>query len=179
MKYFVTIDKDREYALEIEEEGKSTRVKMGDQQFSIDISYLADGKSFVAIVDQQPYLVICKIMNHKLQGLFLNKPFEFLVEDTEDNLLRKIVKHSEGDLPKAIVECPINGVVTRIAAERGSHVAKDEPIIIIEAMKMENVFTSPIEGELSEICVKSGQVVKPDQILFVVEKKKEEKQGNE
>jgi biotin carboxyl carrier protein len=173
MKYFVTIDKGREYQIEIEDDGKGSRVKIGDKQYSIDIGYLSDGKSMVAMVDQKPYLLICKLMNHKLQGLFLNRPFEFIVEDVEENLLRKIAKTQDSDKPKAIIECPINGVVTRIAVERGTKVSKDEPIIIIEAMKMENVFASPMDGELTEVCVKSGQVVKPDQILFVVEKKEE------
>jgi biotin carboxyl carrier protein len=178
MKYFVTIDKDREYEIEIENEGKGTRVKMGEKQFVIDISYLGDGKSLVAMVDQKPYLLIAKLMNHKLQGLFLNRPFEFLVEDVEENLLRKIAKREESDQPRAIVECPINGIVTRIAVEKGVRVVKDEPVIIIEAMKMENVFASPMDGELTEICVKSGEVVKPDQVLFVVEKKEEGRNEN-
>ena len=48
----------------------------------------------------------------------------------------------------------------------GQKVKKDEPLIILEAMKMENVLCSPVDGVIKEILVNTKQTVEKNTVLI-------------
>jgi propionyl-CoA carboxylase alpha chain len=53
---------------------------------------------------------------------------------------------------------PMPGTVVRVAAA-GERVAAGDPVVVIEAMKMEHVIRAPAAGVVGEACVAAGQVV--------------------
>ena len=171
MKYFVTLDGKKEYEIDIEEFGKKFKTKIENKAYTIEILWTRDDVSFVALVNNRSYVVAAKLVNNKLEGLFLNRPFSFLVEDVDDNLMRKIAAKSIKALPETVVKSPFNGVVTRVAANQGVKIRKDDPVLIIESMKMENVFAAPADGIVANIMVKQGETVTKDQVLFSIDTK--------
>ena len=62
---------------------------------------------------------------------------------------------------------PIAGKVLKILTTP-TRVKKNDPILIIESMKMENRIVSPSAGLLSNLTVKEGQSIKAGEVLFVV-----------
>jgi len=76
-------------------------------------------------------------------------------------------KASEGD-PKQ-VGAPMPGMVVRIAVQQGQSVAKGEPLLALEAMKMETVIAAPADGRIKTIHVKSGAVVAARDLLITLE----------
>ncbi|MFR9750635.1 acetyl/propionyl/methylcrotonyl-CoA carboxylase subunit alpha [Nocardia sp. 004] len=69
---------------------------------------------------------------------------------------------------------PMPGSVIRLGAEAGSHVEQGQPILWLEAMKMEHVIAAPTAGVLSAINVTAGQQVDVGAVLAVVEPATEE-----
>ncbi|OZC97556.1 acetyl/propionyl-CoA carboxylase subunit alpha [Rhodococcus sp. 06-235-1A] len=63
---------------------------------------------------------------------------------------------------------PMPGSVIRIAAVQGDTVTAGQPILWLEAMKMEHTVTAPADGVLTELNVKQGQQVEVGQVLAVV-----------
>lgn len=61
------------------------------------------------------------------------------------------------------------GKVVEVLVEVGDSVTRDQGLLIIEAMKMENEVKSPATGEVKEIRVSPGQAVESGQVLAVVE----------
>jgi len=68
----------------------------------------------------------------------------------------------------AEIKAPMPGKVFKIVAEVGDHVNAGDPIIILEAMKMEAAVNSTVSGTVSEINVKVGDQVSGDQVLAMV-----------
>jgi biotin carboxyl carrier protein len=169
MKYFVTLDKNREYEIDVEPFDKSSKIKVGQNTYIIDVLWTTDEVSFVALVNNKPYPVAAKWIGSELTGVFLNRPFSFLIEDIDDNMLRKISVDTQSQVSDNVVKSPLSGVVTRIIAEANSHVQTGDPILIIEAMKMENVFNAPCDGRVTKILVKPNEQVKPEQLLYIFE----------
>jgi len=66
------------------------------------------------------------------------------------------------------VKAPIPGLVTRLFVERGAHVSAGQPLLLIEAMKMENAIAAPREGTVSELFVTEGQRVTLGEVLAAV-----------
>jgi propionyl-CoA carboxylase alpha chain len=63
---------------------------------------------------------------------------------------------------------PMPGSVIRIAAAQGDTVTAGQPILWLEAMKMEHTVIAPADGVLAELNVQQGQQVEVGQVLAVV-----------
>jgi biotin carboxyl carrier protein len=72
-----------------------------------------------------------------------------------------------GDGPQRIV-APMPGRIARILVKKGEPVQPRQPIIVIEAMKMENELRAAADGTLAEIHVQDGQSVEAGALLAVV-----------
>jgi biotin carboxyl carrier protein len=67
------------------------------------------------------------------------------------------------------VVAPMPGLILDIMAAVGDTVEKGTPIMMMEAMKMENEIPAPITGTIQEIRVKNGDRVSTDQVLAVIQ----------
>ncbi|MFI7224868.1 acetyl/propionyl/methylcrotonyl-CoA carboxylase subunit alpha [Nonomuraea angiospora] len=79
-----------------------------------------------------------------------------------------------GDRPGAaaqgdgVVRSPMPGTVLVVKAQAGDRVTEGQPLVIVEAMKMEHTVTAPRDGVVSELAVQAGQPVDMDAVLAVV-----------
>ncbi|GAA1913389.1 biotin carboxylase N-terminal domain-containing protein [Nocardioides hwasunensis] len=64
---------------------------------------------------------------------------------------------------------PMPGTVVRILADAGAQVVAGDPILVLEAMKMQHTVTAPHDGTVAEIDVEPGVQVASGQVLAVVE----------
>ena len=72
-----------------------------------------------------------------------------------------------GGGPQRIV-APMPGRITRVLVKKGQPVQLRQPIIVIEAMKMENELRAAADGTLAEIHVQDGQSVEAGALLAVI-----------
>ena len=63
---------------------------------------------------------------------------------------------------------PMPGSVLRVLAEPGAEVAAGQPLIVLEAMKMEHTVAAPADGTLTEVPVRPGDQVTSGQLLAVL-----------
>ena len=61
------------------------------------------------------------------------------------------------------------GSVISVLAEAGSNVTEGQPLLVLEAMKMQHTVTAPTDGVLAQINVKPGTQVAAGEVLAVVE----------
>jgi propionyl-CoA carboxylase alpha chain len=64
---------------------------------------------------------------------------------------------------------PLPGSVVRIDASVGDEVSVGQPMLLLEAMKMQHRIDAPATGTVTEICVKEGEQVKLGAVLAVVQ----------
>jgi 3-methylcrotonyl-CoA carboxylase alpha subunit len=67
------------------------------------------------------------------------------------------------------VETQMPGAIVRILVSVGDEVEVGTPVIVVEAMKMENEFKAPVAGVVSEILVQEGQTVDAGAGLLVID----------
>ncbi|SDG05675.1 acetyl-CoA/propionyl-CoA carboxylase, biotin carboxylase, biotin carboxyl carrier protein [Sinosporangium album] len=68
-----------------------------------------------------------------------------------------------------VVRSPMPGTVLVVKAAVGEQVAEGQPLMIVEAMKMEHTVAAPVAGTVAELAVRAGQAVEMDAVLAVVE----------
>ena len=66
------------------------------------------------------------------------------------------------------ISSPMPGSVIAVHAEAGTPVTKGQPLVVVEAMKMEHTLTAPLDGTVGEVLVRVGQQVKVDELLVTV-----------
>ncbi|HXD93592.1 MAG TPA: biotin/lipoyl-containing protein [Bacteroidia bacterium] len=125
--------------------------------------------SFHVIKDNVSYNV--EIVNHNVA----EKSFQIKVNQTIYNLTVKDkydeLLHQLG-LDKAMVtkvsniKAPMPGLVLNILVEDGQEIKKGDALIVLEAMKMENILKSPTDGKVKKVAVKKGVAVEKGQILI-------------
>ncbi len=62
---------------------------------------------------------------------------------------------------------PFPGLIKNLLVAEGATVTKDQPILVLEAMKMDNDITAPCDGVVS-FCVTKGANVESDAVLAVI-----------
>lgn len=72
-------------------------------------------------------------------------------------------------LIKITVVAQLPGTIVRLLKSEGDVVDANEPVLILEAMKMENEITAPVKGKIKRIHVKEGQKVAKGDLLFEIE----------
>ena len=73
------------------------------------------------------------------------------------------VEPSEGT-----ITAPMPGIVLRYLVEVGQTVEAGVPVLVLEAMKMENSLPAPISGKVTSLPVEPGTTVAKDQVLAVI-----------
>ena len=66
------------------------------------------------------------------------------------------------------VEAPTPGNIVKVLVEVGVIVAKDQPLVVMEAMKMESEVKAPCAGKILEIHVSNGETVQASDLLFTI-----------
>jgi biotin carboxyl carrier protein len=61
------------------------------------------------------------------------------------------------------------GRVVRVLVEPGQEVAEGEPLIVVEAMKMQNEMKAPRAGRVASVKAEAGATVSAGDILVVIE----------
>ncbi|WP_433224602.1 acetyl/propionyl/methylcrotonyl-CoA carboxylase subunit alpha [Microtetraspora malaysiensis] len=95
-----------------------------------------------------------------------------------DGLAWPVVRHELGDpgdrarsggAADGVVRSPMPGTVLVIKAEVGDRVSAGQPLVVVEAMKMEHSVPAPVDGVVTELPVRIGQSVELDGVLARVE----------
>jgi biotin carboxyl carrier protein len=91
------------------------------------------------------------------------------LQDSYDQLVKKMGLNT-GILHKiSAIKAPMPGLVLSISIEAGQAVKQGDPLLILEAMKMENVIKSPGDGIVKKIVVEKGKPVDKGEILIEME----------
>jgi len=72
-------------------------------------------------------------------------------------------------LPDARLTALMPGRVVKLLAAKGDKVKKGQPLLIMEAMKMEHTIVSPREGVIDRVAFAENQLVPADAVLFAFE----------
>lgn len=101
--------------------------------------------------------------NHKFQTQNFNKDgtIQVFVDDMEAyiSLPGKVKGKKQGAVSEGSLQSPMPGKIFKVLKEVGAQVKKDEPILILEAMKMEHTIKAQKDGILKNIFFNEGEQV--------------------
>jgi len=93
--------------------------------------------------------------------------YSMLITDQFDELLHQLGMDTASTLKVSDIKAPMPGMVLKILAAEGEHVKKGGNLLVLEAMKMENIIKAPADVEIKTIKVKAGDKVEKNQVMLI------------
>ncbi|MBI5914875.1 MAG: biotin/lipoyl-binding protein [Bacteroidetes bacterium] len=91
---------------------------------------------------------------------------EVKIQDSFDRRVKKMGLKSNVAHKISAIKAPMPGLVLSVLVEPGQEVVHGDPLLILEAMKMENVIKSPGEGTVKLVLVTKGKPVDKGEVLI-------------
>ncbi len=88
------------------------------------------------------------------------------VQDHFDELLEKMGLNHLAAGVVSDIKAPMPGLVIEVMVEAGQSISKGDPVLILEAMKMENVLKAPADGTVQAVVVSKGSAVEKNAVLI-------------
>ena len=144
--------------------------KIKYQGKEVEIKLHEDPKGFSYIVwKNKKYMLDVIEKKQNRYTIMVNGVWHSFSVETPVSLKRKRYLEEQADASTAIsIEAPMPGKIVDILVEEGGEVKEGEPILILEAMKMQNEITSHISGNIQSISVKKGETVMKDDVLIEI-----------
>jgi biotin carboxyl carrier protein len=107
---------------------------------------------------------------HEIKLSINNKAFTLYLEEEILLKIKKNIHDNQNILKNKIqnIYSPIPGFISKICISINDNIKKNEPLVLIEAMKMENEIKIDKEGIIKDIFVKQKQLVEKNTLLFSI-----------
>lgn len=158
-KFKVKVNNSMEFDISNHDISKLDAVKISEAKYHI----LKKNKPFKA------ELVASNFNHKKYEVKVNNSTYNIEISNPLDLLINKMgfkfgkTKHVNS------IKAPMPGLILDIHVDKGQEVKEDEALLILEAMKMENVITSPRDGVIKSVSVSKGEAIDKGHLLIEFE----------
>lgn len=138
------------------------------QEVEFDCKHIGDDKFHLIIDDRSVKAQLLSMDKAKSSFLFLidGVEIELELEDQYDLLLDELGMEKGGGASVKNIQAPMPGLVLQVNVSVGDEISEDDPLIVLEAMKMENVIKAPKDVKIAAVEVEVGQKVDKGQVLI-------------
>jgi biotin carboxyl carrier protein len=149
----------------IERQGSGYLVKIGEKSIVVDLVTagrfvhslrLEDGRQYSLVHHRSGNQHDLTILGHSVQV------------EIVDPLALKRARSEDGLASTGVVSALMPGRVVRVLVKKGDSVQRGTPLVIFEAMKMENEIQAAVDGMVDEVFVQPGQTVESGAALVHV-----------
>ena len=150
-------------------EGKDNNIIDG-KAVPMDILEYRKGKFHVLIENRSYTAHILSVdrENKTCELMIGNKKISVQLRDQYDELLKEMGIQGGGKKVNDI-KAPMPGLVLQVMVENGQSIRKGDALLVLEAMKMENILKSPADGVIRKIQVAKGDKVEKNQVMISLE----------
>jgi biotin carboxyl carrier protein len=141
--------------------------RLNGKEFDLDLTKIEDHFYSVELDGKTYSIQVLPGDNPKKPKIRVNGiSYDTELIDKYDELIKSLGMENMTKVEIKELKSPMPGLVFKIDIKVGDPVQKGDPLMILEAMKMENVIKSRGEGVIAEIMVSEGQAVEKGELLI-------------
>lgn len=95
--------------------------------------------------------------------------YTITIEDELDQLVDRMGLNAEKEVILKDIKAPMPGLILEILVKNGQSIKPGDPILILSAMKMENIIKAEGAGIVKEILLDKGATVEKSQVIIEME----------
>lgn len=164
MRYYARVGAS-EYEIVIEKE----QVWVNDELIDVDMRQSGVPELYSMLFNGASYELLIEAERFEYAVTLLGEQFHIQIEDERTRKLnrgRTVPALPHGELA---VTAPIPGLIVKVLVEAGEKIEEEQPLVILEAMKMENEIRAQRSGIVKGISVVPGQRVEQNAPLLILE----------
>jgi acetyl/propionyl-CoA carboxylase alpha subunit len=165
-RYVVTVE-NREYEIDLEYHSENYRVKINGQSREIVYNHLGESR-FLLLVDRESVEADVRPAGTNGDRIVFMEGHEIPVSVENYHLAqaRKAAGISAHAAAETRLHAPMPGMVLKVMVSAGQQVTKSQPLVVIEAMKMENIIKARADAVVSVVHAIAGKSVEKGDILL-------------
>jgi biotin carboxyl carrier protein len=140
-------------------------IKIGKRDYEVKLK--ADEKlgTYILWKNRKYPVEIVRSRQNRYEILFNDISYTFTVETPFSLQRMKVLQSGKDKATAELVKAPMPGKIVDVLAREGAYIQRGEPIVILEAMKMQNEILSPVNGTITKISVKANSNVIKDELI--------------
>ncbi|MCU0431982.1 MAG: biotin/lipoyl-binding protein [Bacteroidia bacterium] len=166
-EYTVTVNGKEPHKVVLDAAGASTGTLNGEP-FAFDLIKDAAGRMHVLHKGRSHNVEILRSDKAaKTLTLLINgRSYDIQVADKFDLLLKSLGMDKASSAKVNELKAPMPGLVLDVVVSEGQEIKKGDALVVLEAMKMENILKAPADATVKKIAVKKGTAVEKNQVLI-------------
>jgi biotin carboxyl carrier protein len=168
-KRYVLHNNGQQHSAVIAHEGDSVALEIDDSApHPVDAAVVLNGRALSLRVDGRMYLIHLTGVDNKgsVAVTVRGRPLNLTVLDELHAQALESLGSAEGS---GTITSDIPGLVVEVKVKKGQKVHQGQPVVVVEAMKMQNELAAAVSGTVSELPISVGQTVNPGDPLVVIE----------
>lgn len=143
-------------------------IRIGKREYEVKLKHDEKHGTYILWKNRKYPVEIVRSRQNRYEILFNDISYTFTVETPFSLKRRKVLKTALGKPDTESVKAPMPGKIVDVLAREGSTVLRGEPLLILEAMKMQNEIQSPVKGKVIHVIAKPGSNVMKDDVMVEI-----------
>jgi glutaconyl-CoA/methylmalonyl-CoA decarboxylase subunit gamma len=143
-------------------------IKIGKREYEVKLKSDEKYGTYILWKNRKYPVEIVRSRQNKYEILFNNISYTFTIETPFSLQRMKVLNSNKGKVEKEYIKAPMPGKIIDVLVREGSSVLRGEPVVILEAMKMQNEILSPVNGIIEKISVRANTNVMKDDLLVEI-----------
>lgn len=160
---------DKNYPVTVRPIDDGYKISFENYRFYVTSRWLLGSKLFQCLINERSYSLQIEYLQGALNLTFMGSTVKALMFAPRAGELNKFMLKRDEEILQDDLVANMSGMVVDIKIEIGDKVSKGQPLVILEAMKMENVLVSPIDGKVVAINVEKGAPCSVGDVLIEIE----------
>jgi|TARA_B110000879_G_C11130801_1_gene495944 biotin carboxyl carrier protein len=143
-----------------------------EQINQLDMIYDAIGNQYHILKDGKSHKAQLSYNNNnpkEITILLNGTEHTVTIKDTVDQMVDKMGLSVVEDATAGDILAPMPGLILDIMVSAGDPIYKGDSLLILEAMKMENVIKAEADGIVKSVCLAKGDSVEKNQLIIEIE----------
>lgn len=143
-------------------------IRIGKRDYEVKLK--ADEKygTYILWKNRKYPVEIIRSRQNKYEILFNDISYTFTVETPFSLQRMKVLNANKGKAETEFIKAPMPGKIIDVLVREGANVLRGEPLVILEAMKMQNEIMSPVGGTVVKVSAKPNTNVMKDDLLVEI-----------
>jgi biotin carboxyl carrier protein len=143
-------------------------IKIGKRNYEVKLKSDEKFGTYILWKNRKYPVEIVRSRQNKYEILFNDISYTFTVETPFSLQRMKVLNSKKGKAEQEFVRAPMPGKIIDVLVREGAAVLRGEPLVILEAMKMQNEILSPANGTITKVAAKANTNVMKDDLLVEI-----------
>jgi biotin carboxyl carrier protein len=143
-------------------------IKIGKRNYEVKLKSDEKLGTYILWKNRKYPVEIIRSRQNKYEILFNDISYTFTVETPFSLQRMKVLNSTKDKVEQEFIKAPMPGKIIDVLVREGSSILRGEPVVILEAMKMQNEIVSPVTGIVTKVSARPNVNVMKDDLLVEI-----------